>query len=240
MLAVTGVGLFTLVYLVVRAKTGRPVLPADSAALGAVDGPAFLGLAIALFVGYQLGAFLILRGGPGAATAIVGIVWSLVLAGLMYRIALRRVLRPRGRPAHRALLGLLVLLAAMPVVQGLFLVMQLFGTPQLQEQVVWMTERRDGWQWMVIVAVVVAPIVEEVGFRGLLFLGMRRIAGPRMAIVASSALFGLVHVQVNVVAPLAVFGVFLAYLVEVTGSLLPSIVAHMAFNGLTTALALFG
>ena len=34
-------------------------------------------------------------------------------------------------------------------------------------------------------------------------------------------------------APLAVFGVFLAYLVEVTGSLAAPIAAHVAFNALT-------
>jgi len=227
-------------FLVGRALAGRPVLPSTPAPLGAVDGPAFVALALALFIGYQLGAALLVSSHePDPLRAIIAIVWCLGLTAVFHKRALRAVLRPRVSIAARIWLGLLVLLASLPLVYGLSLAMQQFGSSDVQPQVEWMTERKAGWQWMVVLAVVVAPIVEEVGFRGLLFLGLRRLAGPRVALVLSSVLFGLVHAQPNVIAPLAVFGVFLAYLVEVTGSLLPGIVAHMAFNGMTTALALW-
>ena len=60
------------------------------------------------------------------------------------------------------------------------------------------------------------------------------------AMAVSSALFAAVHMPPTVWLPLAILAVALAWLVEATGSVVPSIAAHMALNGLTVATVLLG
>lgn len=86
-----------------------------------------------------------------------------------------------------------------------------------------------------VLAVGVAPIVEELFFRGILFRSLRRY-GLWIAAIVSSVIFGLVH-YVGGPAPSALFlmisaaatGLGLALVFEWRG-LAASIGAHMAFN----------
>lgn len=76
----------------------------------------------------------------------------------------------------------------------------------------------------------VAPIVEEIFFRGLVYRGFEELAGRGVAIVASGFVFGAVHLQLVQFAGLFAFGVVLAGLVASTGRLGASIWAHISFN----------
>ncbi len=88
--------------------------------------------------------------------------------------------------------------------------------------------------WLALPIAVVAPVVEEVLFRGLLYrylrgrFGRRRV-GLVMAVIVSAAIFGVLHV---VVPPIFVMGLVLAALAERYDSLLPGIVLHATNNGL--------
>lgn len=91
-----------------------------------------------------------------------------------------------------------------------------------------------------IIAVVGAPIVEELFFRGLVLRSLERWVGTAGAVVSSSVLFGLAHPQdltpeglVLVMVSLAALGALLAILVVKTGRLAPAIVAHSVFNAWT-------
>ena len=79
---------------------------------------------------------------------------------------------------------------------------------------------------------VVAPIAEELFFRGLLqtfFLNVFRRRG--LAILLASLVFGGVHfTQPHAVAALAVLGLFLGYAYERSGTVLVPIVIHSLFN----------
>jgi membrane protease YdiL (CAAX protease family) len=89
----------------------------------------------------------------------------------------------------------------------------------------------------ILYAVVVAPIHEELFFRGILFRSVRDRRGFAVGAVASGVGFGLVH---YVPAPLAdslalmtimVFtGFALAYLYERRGNIVASMIAHATFN----------
>lgn len=88
-----------------------------------------------------------------------------------------------------------------------------------------------------ISVVLLAPLAEELFFRGFLFRGLRRWAGPGPALLMSATVFGLVHVQppnwassALIVPPIFVLGIMLAAIVERRGSIVPSIAAHMTFN----------
>jgi membrane protease YdiL (CAAX protease family) len=80
-----------------------------------------------------------------------------------------------------------------------------------------------------LMVIVIAPICEEVFFRGFLFrvLRVRMSFWPAAAI--AGVLFGLAHFSLVIVPVLAVLGVVLCWVYERTGSLLPCIAIH-AFN----------
>ncbi len=80
-----------------------------------------------------------------------------------------------------------------------------------------------------------APIAEELLFRGYLFGNLRRIFSFEIAAIITSALFGLVHFQWNVSIDVFVLSLVLCYLREHSGRLWPSIMVHMGKNLLAFA-----
>jgi membrane protease YdiL (CAAX protease family) len=93
----------------------------------------------------------------------------------------------------------------------------------------------------VLATVVIAPLAEEVIFRGLLHRSLRRRLSLVPATLISSVLFAVVHVDVALSQPLAlvglaVVGVILALAYERTGSLVVPVVIHAVHNAITIAL----
>ncbi len=78
--------------------------------------------------------------------------------------------------------------------------------------------------------VLLAPIAEEMLFRGVVFRGLRNWARPGPAIVLSAFFFGIAHLYPLIIPPIFVLGLILAWVVERRGSILPSIAAHVTFN----------
>jgi membrane protease YdiL (CAAX protease family) len=93
--------------------------------------------------------------------------------------------------------------------------------------------------WLVILAVVIlAPIAEEVFFRGVVFNAWLREGGRRWAFIGSSALFALIHASVVALLPIFLLGLALAWIYQRTGNLLAPIAMHAMVNGMSVALAL--
>ena len=82
-----------------------------------------------------------------------------------------------------------------------------------------------------LVVVLVAPVVEELMFRGVGF-GLFRRYGKWIAIGATAVAFAAIHGLVEAFPLLFLFGAGLAWLRERTGSVYPCIVLHGFFNGL--------
>jgi uncharacterized protein len=91
-------------------------------------------------------------------------------------------------------------------------------------------------------AVVSAPVVEEVFFRGFLYRSLRNRMGIIPACVIVGVIFGLGHTQYPLlVRPvLAAFGVIACLLYERTGSLLPGIAMHSYIDSSGFEFALSG
>jgi membrane protease YdiL (CAAX protease family) len=86
-----------------------------------------------------------------------------------------------------------------------------------------------------ILVCVVAPIAEELFFRGFCFTALRRTLGMLPAAVLTGMIFGAIHLggtDIKFIAPLMVFGFFLCLLYVWTGSLIPCIVLHALNNAL--------
>ncbi|MFQ5413382.1 MAG: lysostaphin resistance A-like protein, partial [Phycisphaerae bacterium] len=81
-------------------------------------------------------------------------------------------------------------------------------------------------------AVVVAPIAEEVFFRGVVQTMLARMCRGRWsAIIGTAIVFGVIHVpQPDTVPAVTAFGVLLGYTYERTGAVAVPIVIHAGFN----------
>jgi len=82
---------------------------------------------------------------------------------------------------------------------------------------------------------VLAPIAEELFFRGFCFTALRRALGMLPAAVLTGIIFGAIHLggtEIEFIVPLMVFGFFLCLLYVWTDSLLPCIVLHALNNAL--------
>lgn len=81
------------------------------------------------------------------------------------------------------------------------------------------------------VVVLVAPLVEELTFRGFGVTGLAGVFGPAWAIVGVGLAFGVWHGLLIAFPALAILGAILAALRVRTDSVYPSMVAHAIFNG---------
>ena len=83
-----------------------------------------------------------------------------------------------------------------------------------------------------LLIVVLAPISEEICFRGMLFGGLRTKLPTLPAALVGGLVFGALHALtgLSAVPPLIVFGFLLCLLYEKTGSVVPGIVLHMLNN----------
>ena len=147
--------------------------------------------------------------------------------------------------------GFLTALAVAPFVYAAYfgitllwlLAMRAFGhVPESQTSVLlfaWLVEWR-AWPSVIallVMIVVVAPLVEELLFRGILYRNLATRFGPVLAAIVSGVFFGVIHMNWAGLLPLSALGIALALLYERTGNLWSSILLHAVFNaGQITAL----
>ncbi len=81
---------------------------------------------------------------------------------------------------------------------------------------------------------ILVPVAEEYVFRGVIFGCLRRY-GLMYGVVASAAVFGIVHSQPSQSVYALVFGMFSAFLVALTGNIKTSILFHAVNNIITVA-----
>jgi membrane protease YdiL (CAAX protease family) len=91
--------------------------------------------------------------------------------------------------------------------------------------------------WLLLAGVVVAPVVEEVFFRGFAFAGLRKRYEWKKAAVISSALFAVIHLQPTALIPIFVLGLMFAYLYQRSDSIWPAILMHVSTNALALGTA---
>lgn len=137
-------------------------------------------------------------------------------------------------------LPLALLGSAMAVIWAYFAVLAALGTEpsgNIPEEVF------DNVPLVVLVGVLslgLAPVMEEIFFRGFLFGGLRGRWGVFWAALGTGFLFALAHVDPLVFIPFATVGMLFAWGYVYSGSLLASMIAHLLFNGLSFGLAVSG
>lgn len=187
---------------------------------------------------------------PGA-DASLRLVWSELfgLAALSAVVASGSNLTPgpflrltRPRPAA-LVLGALLGVAGMAVAEGLAIpwvailprgMLERFDVGRLFDQPPW--ERLA----IAVAASTVAPLCEELAFRGYLLsaLGLRR--RPAVAIALSALVFALIHLDPVRFPAVLFLGLLYGWIAWRTGSVWPSALAHVVNNGIVSAVALAG
>jgi hypothetical protein len=111
---------------------------------------------------------------------------------------------------------------------------------QLQEVFDWLADDRiSGFTrgFMIFAAVVIAPVVEETLFRGILLSTLLKGRSFASAALLSGIYFALVHFHAPSLLPLLALSVAFSAAYAATGSILTPIVMHALFN--TTSLLLY-
>jgi membrane protease YdiL (CAAX protease family) len=94
---------------------------------------------------------------------------------------------------------------------------------------------------VLLAVAVIAPICEEIFFRGYVFTAMSTTRGLPLAFVSSSVLFAGSHLNAQALLPILAIGLGFGYLFSHTRSLVPSVVAHIVNNAVAlTAFYLYG
>jgi len=101
-------------------------------------------------------------------------------------------------------------------------------------------------RWAVAaLAVLTAPLVEEVIYRGVLYAGIERTAGKATGVAAATFLFALVHVpqywgSYAAITVIISLSLVLTLLRAWTGKLLPCVATHLVYNGVQAVALLAG
>lgn len=145
-----------------------------------------------------------------------------------------------GRPKGRLYQGILVFVIVLfPVGLTMVLTKAVFdqlGLPFDSQPLVTKLSQTDA-TWFVAVlsifAVIVAPVIEEIFFRGILFPTLKARWGIWPSAVISSLIFAAMHFHLPTFLPLFVLAMILSLTFEYTGSLAVCMIAHSLFNSLS-------
>ena len=252
--ALAGVAMFSagLIYSAVRQLRVRRVLPPER-----YRGPSVL---ILLALALVLAAVMTAPFGADAAALLLGdgelsVLGSVVLLVstqiALLLVAWTFVFRPNalaGLPALagrdpsgavRAGLGwgVLAWIGSSVVSYAVIVALDSLGieaAPQAAEQALDLID-----PWLAVLAIVLlAPVAEELFFRGVIFNAFLREGGRRWAFLGSSALFAVIHLSLAAFVPIFLLGLALAWVYARTGNLIAPIVMHATVNGISVALAL--
>ena len=200
------------------------------------------------------------NGGVGRTEIIATIAADLVVTAILmswlarwhreWRLAM--VLPPRERLARHVLFGVIAGAILVPAVGLLSVAVQIALQQAVGHDVTTPEQVAPGLSplaagMLILLAVVFAPVSEELFFRGVLFRSVRDRHGFWPAALASAIPFGLVHyvpapaidalvLQLTMVGT----GLGLAWIYERRGTIVAPMAAHVAFNvvGLVTILGL--
>lgn len=176
--------------------------------------------------------------------------WALILGPILLSLRFRgfklgSVFGIDKMPVGRSLLlGISLLISAYPTVFAVgvltSILLKINPTTDVQEvmrifeNATAVTQRIP----IILLAVAIAPVAEELAFRGYLYGVIKRFFGAVPALILSGILFALIHLNLPSFFPLLVLGWVFALAYELSGSLLVPMTMHALFNALNLILAL--
>ena len=173
--------------------------------------------------------------------AELGFLIPVVVLLIINRFEVMRGTRMKVIGIRTILWTILFTVLILPVTYYLNLVSQLFVPNAVEESVSYFATNagQNIWAnplWLNILYIaILPPLVEAFIFRGVLFQGFRNCGLFKTAFF-TALMFGLAHGNLNQFMYAFAIGLFLAYLVEASGSVYASMLAHAIINGTTVFL----
>ena len=131
--------------------------------------------------------------------------------------------------------AVVVLPAAFVLIQTSAFCMQMLKMKPEAQQAVQLLQNSPSMPWLQklgfgVVALGLAPVAEEMLFRGILYPAIKQVGFPRLAWWATSLFFAFIHFNGMTFVPLTVLAFILTWLYEKTDNLLAPILTHSLFN----------
>jgi membrane protease YdiL (CAAX protease family) len=152
----------------------------------------------------------------------------------------------RPRLGQAIALGVVVVVVALPLTLGLnkaceILLTQLAGKAETQPtmKILEISVSLPQRIYFGFTAIILAPLLEEILFRAILYRGIKQHGHPRLALFGSALLFATIHLSLLTFVPLTVLAVILALLYDRADNLMAPIVAHSLFNAANFFLYLY-
>lgn len=246
-LCVVVIALIRSAFFVHPARPVRPPLLVPWEAVDAVEVVCLLYVALVvlgIIAGLAL-HYMALKQAPDTVKATIAALQYLLFTSIALSFIWKRVRAPR--PRRLRVIGLraphlwrmvaqgiagygviVVILALVAMTTGASGIVPGQGGEQLMS-----TLKDPGARVILFVLIcLVAPVIEEVIFRGFVYPGLRRRLHFFPAVVSSALLFALMHNNPQSLIPIGLIGIVLAVLYERNRSLIPSIIAHALNNSL--------
>lgn len=163
----------------------------------------------------------------------LGDLLALLLVWLFFRIRRKKLTEethcvgvPRGETWP-------VLLCALGLSTAVGVALNLLPIPEtlMQEYAQASADLTTGSPWMILLGVVlIAPVAEEVYFRGLAYTRLKRAMPKSIAALLSAICFGVIHGTAVWIVYASVLGLIMTYIYEKGGSLRQSMIFHITFN----------
>ena len=111
---------------------------------------------------------------------------------------------------------------------------QLLGVPAPQSFALAVKGVNYKWEFVLLTGLggVVAPIKEEMLFRGLIYPPLRQTLGKGKGMLLTGLFFATLHLDIVRFLPLLIGGVVLTWLYERSSSIWPAIIAHGTWNSI--------
>jgi uncharacterized protein len=203
--------------LIVLAGVGMAALRIDPATAGGMSSPLLFGAGLGVYLVVIIAVYWFAVRRPGGSWALVGVRqfdwrWWLAIGPLF-----------------------IVQMGGMAVINGIivpFFTGSELENPQIEAITGGLSLSGRELILLLFLIAVVAPVAEELFFRGMLYPVLRRRWGPTWAILINAVLFALMHFLPILLPALFWIGLVFAWVRERSGSVIPSIVLHAVQNGL--------
>lgn len=212
-----------------------PPPPPKPASWSAADTWLGLGLLILIVAGYL---FALAQFEPSKSNSIffVATFEFILLIPIAVIFLWRRVswialgFKPFNRDALALGCGLLVAVYVLVIINNL--IMMALGVVTQADVISDILGEIDAPYLFAFTTAIVAPITEEMFFRGFLFKGLREKYGWVNALMFSSIIFALFHGQLATLLPTFLLGALFAYMYQRTESIFPGMVLHFTVNAM--------
>jgi uncharacterized protein len=173
----------------------------------------------------------------GQNAVLLAIVW---LVAMVYRGATLRQLGfvPASASWYRRVVPIAIFLQIVVILTNVLISLWM-GKPFENPQIPLIMPDPTDWgamAGMFVATAIVAPVVEELTLRSVLYGWLRKHSAPIVAAGISAAAFAALHGSLVLLPGTFLVGLTLAWTYERSGSILPGMLVHGCFNAISTLL----